>query len=180
MESQAFHGLEAYSGKHKPIQRLIAQALAVNAVQGEICTASRLIGSIGLIVTACHTAAFDCDVWSDIDKRGFRGFDPSKSREDTCWFVDGSVGEKWNYSPSDWTNSNGLSNECLRRAEASAQRKRRKYGEFFARKPCVNYVVYSEKAGEAVARRARVLARALKTVALAIDPNAGLIAHQMY
>jgi len=176
--SQAIHGLEAYSGRNKPIHSLIAQANAINAIgDGEICTSNKLIGKIGVVVDAVHTVAIDGDVWSGVVGIGKRVFCPSEN-PDRAFFTDTPPNpEKWAYEDEDWTVPTGLSNHCLRRAALSAQKKGR-YAEFFASKPQVRCVVFDEKATKMVAKRARVLARALKTVAMPIAAETPLAAYQ--
>lgn len=175
--TQAIHGLEAYSGKNKPIHRLIAQAMEVNAVRGEICTASILIGSIGVLVDAIHTCAFDGDVWSEVQPDGTRTFSPEKNAN-RKWFADGSVEDKWSYSRADWTNETGWSNHCLLKAAHSAKKEGRPYAEYFARRPSIRCVVFDRKADAKTAMKARVLARFLKTVAMPVDANTRLEMYQ--
>lgn len=177
-ESQAFHGLEAYSGRNKPIHTLISQARGINSVRGEICTANRLIGKIGVVVDAIHTVAINGDVFSGVRADGTRTFSPAEN-QGKSWFVDGPIEEKWDHRESDWTNQEGLSNECLRRAGKSATANGRKYAEYFARTPSVRCVVFAKAAGKLVEKKARVIARALGTVAMPVDATTPLELYQV-
>lgn len=175
--TQAFHGLCAYSGKVKSIHTLINQCMNINNTTGEICTSNKLVGNIGVVVDALHTVAIDGDVWSGVDFNGNRTFNPSENA-DKAWFADGTIEEKWNYTDKDWTNSNGWSNDCLNRAGDSADKKGRRYAEFFAREPQIRCFVYTDKATKAQIKQCRVLARRFNTIAMQVHTDTSARAFQ--
>lgn len=175
--TQAFHGLMAYSGRNKTIYALVDQCRNINSLSGEICTANKLVGNIGVVVDAIHTVAVNGDVYSGIDEQGNRTFDPSENGNKS-WFYDGMIEEKWSYDPKDWTNVNGWSNQCLNRAGKSAQDNGRKYAEFFARKPQIRCFVYTDKATAKQRKQCRVLAKLFSTVAMLISAETTAVAFQ--
>ncbi len=169
MRSQAFHGLEAYSGKGKLIYSLISQTRALESISGEFCTSDKLVGKIGVVVDAVHVTAVDGDVYSRVDRDGKRWFDPNENWG-KAFFFDGEIQDKWSYDESDARFDDGLSNDCLRRCSDSASSQRR-YAEFFAKEAVIVCVVVDAYAKAIDKKRARVLARALSVPCVETQGN---------
>lgn len=136
--TNAFHGLEAYSGKNKNIYRLINQAKTIDSINSQISTSDKLVGDIGVLVSAIHTEAYNGDCWSVVENgRRYAGEGRATLSYDDC---------------------NGISADILIEYSEMAIG----YCEFFAHNPTVNAIVVKVQASAYQKKRARVLARALK------------------
>lgn len=65
-----FHGIGAYRGQRNPVA--LSRQVSTVMTGVEICGADRPIGAFGVIVAGDCTAAFDHDVWSEVDRAGNR------------------------------------------------------------------------------------------------------------
>ena len=135
--TNAFHSLEAYSGKNKNIYTLINQAKGINDIDSQICTSDKLISDIGVMVSAVHIAAYNGDCWSTVEN-GTRYAGQGKA--------------EWEY-----LDDKGIDADILIEYSQMAIG----YCEFFAHAPTVLAVVVKSQAKAINKKRARVLAKAL-------------------
>ena len=135
--TNAFHSLEAYSGKNKSIYTLINQAKGINDINSQICTSDKLIGDIGVLVSAIHVAAYNGDCWSVVEN-GTRYAGQGKA--------------EWEY-----LDGNGITPDTLIEYSNIAIG----YCEFFAHAPTVLAIVVKAQAKAINKKRARVLAKVL-------------------
>lgn len=156
----AIHGLEAYSGKRKPIHQLLEQAVNIEFLHAcaEICGSDSLVGEIGLVLSGECVGAFATDCWSFVEN-GKR--EVSHSAEYTIFRNQEEDEEQDFMFASEYTdfyrNNGGINQKAALRCSNESTR----YCEFFMRKNEVLAVVVKSTASARIMKRARVLARAL-------------------